>query len=120
MDIILITQDVQQWESLCPVIEQQGASVRMFTAFDAGLMALKEQSPALVMLDLDLDTEALRAAVIEILKVNAMIHTAAISTMTEDTFHDQMEGLGMLMNLPQKPSAADVIRLMDALKAVMS
>ena len=73
---------------------------------------------ALVILVLGLPAVELRKAVIGILQVNAMIHTAAVSAMSEKEFHDIMEGLGMLMGLSDPPSADGARRLMAALSAV--
>ena len=44
-----------------------------------------------------------------------MIHTAAVSSMDAEAFHDAMEGLGMLTSLPEQPTAGDVDNLMDAM-----
>lgn len=80
--------------------------------------AVRRQNPALVILDLGLPADELRKAVIGILQVNAMIHTAAVSAMSETEFHDIMEGLGMLMGLSDPPSVDGARRLMAALSAV--
>ena len=48
---------------------------------------------------LDLDPTALRRAVIDVLMINAAVHTAAVTNLEEEAFHDAMEGLGMLMSL---------------------
>ena len=67
------------------------------------------------MLDINADNAALRHAVFQVLSVNAMIHTAAVTSMTPEAFHDAMEGLGMLAGLPSTPAPADIDALMDAL-----
>ncbi|MBQ3060560.1 MAG: hypothetical protein IJD16_09680 [Desulfovibrio sp.] len=114
MDMLLMTGRAPFWEGLRPMVEQYGVQMRMVTSLDEGLAAVHEQAPALVLLDLGMDAEALRPAVIEILKIDAMIHTAAVSEMSAADFHEQMEGLGMLMSLPGTPSAEDLTRLMVA------
>ena len=79
---------------------------------------VRQQAPALAVLDLGLEPEELRKAVIDILMVNAMIHTAAVSPMTAAEFHDKMEGLGMLMSLPVDFTVRDVEKMMTALEGL--
>ena len=43
----------------------------------------------------------LKQAVIGILMQDAMTNTASVCGMGEETFHDAMEGLGMIMDLPR-------------------
>lgn len=118
MDILSITSRPALWNGLQPAFARRGATLRTVGTLDEALPQLRHAAPALAVLDLGQDVPALRAAVIEVLKINAMIHTAAVSDMDEDAFHDTMEGLGMLMNLPKEPSGQDVDRLLDALQAL--
>ena len=58
--------------------------------------------------------------VIGIMRMNALVHTAVVSDMPEDVFHDVMEGLGILASLPTSPAAEDarrVTRLLTELQA---
>ena len=101
-----------------PVFAEHGASLRTAADLPAGMDAVRQQHPALVILDLGLPADELRKAVIGILQVNAMIHTAAVSPMTAAEFHDKMEGLGMLMSLPVDFSVQDVEKMMTALEGL--
>ena len=40
---------------------------------------------------------------IGIMLVNALVHTAVVTDMAEEVFHDAMEGLGILASLPPQP-----------------
>ena len=126
MDILIVTSRPEQWAPVLPVMEGRGAAVRQAGSLEQGMELVRQQAPALAVLDLGLEPEELRKAVIDILMVNAMIHTAAVSTMTAAEFHDKMEGLGMLMSLPNskysraiKPvNEADVEKMMTALEGL--
>lgn len=120
MDILLISPRPEAWAACASVFAAYGASLRTVADLDAGMDAVRRQNPALVVLDLELSAEGLRTAVIGILQINAMIHTAAVSDMDASEFHDVMEGLGMLMGLPRTPTVADARRLMEALSAVQA
>ncbi len=98
MDILIVTSRPEQWAPVLPVMEGRGASVRQAGSLEQGLELVRRQAPALAVLDLGLEPDALRKVVIDILMVNAMIHTAAVSPMTAAESHDKMEGLGMLMS----------------------
>ena len=119
MDILVITPRPALWEGLMPVFEKRGASVRMADSLDAGLESLKAQKASLALLDLELDTDALRKAVISILMVDAMTNLASVCGMSEEVFHDSMEGLGMIMDLPRQPAEADVEDLLSRLAVIM-
>lgn len=118
MDILLISPRPEAWAECVPVFAAHGASLRTVADLDAGMDAVRRQNPTLAILDLGLSAEDLRKAVIGILQINAMIHTAAVSDMDASEFHNVMEGLGMLASLPPPPTADDARRLMDALAAV--
>jgi hypothetical protein len=49
------------------------------------------------------------------LKIDAMIHTALVSDQPEEIFHDQTEGLGILMQLSPKPDRQEARRLSERL-----
>ena len=101
MDILIVTSRPEQWAPVLPVMEGRGAAVRQAGSLEQGM-----------------ELEELRKAVIDILMVNAMIHTAAVSPMTAAEFHDKMEGLGMLMSLPVDFTVRDVEKMMTALEGL--
>ena len=118
MDILIVTSRPEQWAPVLPVMEGRGAAVRQAGSLEQGMELVRQQAPALAVLDLGLEPEELRKAVIDILMVNAMIHTAAVSPMTAAEFHDKMEGLGMLMSLPVDFTVRDVEKMMTALEGL--
>ena len=115
MDILVISSRDDLWQQLRPQFEARGAVLRIAATLEEVLSALRSRKAALVVLDIGSDRVAIRNAVFSVLSVDAMIHTAAAVDMDPETFHDAMEGLGMLTALPLEPSAADVDGLMDAL-----
>lgn len=118
MDILCVTERAPFWETLRPAFAAQGAELHLTPALDTALAIIAETPPALCILDREVSTAELRAAVIRILSLNAAVHTAAVTSLEATAFHDDMEGLGMLMGLPVSPAAADIERLLEALRAV--
>ena len=127
MDILLITPRADFWNGLMGVFEKHGAAVRMACSMPEALASLKEKKAALAVLDLfggeawngDVHTDVLKKAVISILMQDAMTNTASACGMGEETFHDAMEGLGMICDLPARPSEADVDDLLTRLKTIL-
>ncbi|MDO5483744.1 MAG: hypothetical protein Q4F27_02435 [Desulfovibrionaceae bacterium] len=119
MEILCISSRAALWEGLRPCMEARKYRLTVVPELEDGLRRLRNAPPALVVLDMaEAATAAIRAAVIEVLKINAMIHCTAVSGLSEKAFHDSMEGLGMPMGLPDPPGRQDVEKLMDALAAL--
>jgi DNA-binding response OmpR family regulator len=53
-----------------------------------------------------------------ILSKNAMINCVVLSPLSHKDFHEKYEGLGVLMQFPQKPERSHVTRLVDQLKKI--
>lgn len=119
MDILIVSSRPEQWATALPVMEGRGATVRQAASLEQGMEQVRRQVPTLAVLDLGLEPEGLRKAVIDILMVNAMTHTVAVSQMTAAEFHDKMEGLGMLMSLPVEFSLQDVEKMMTTLQGLV-
>ena len=102
MELLLVTPRPEVWNECLPVFQRGG-----------------DTPPVLAILDLELEGKALRQAVIDIMMINASVHTAVVSDMDPDEFHEATEGLGILMPLPTSPKADDAERLLKALAGVM-
>gem|GEM_PF-165059 len=53
-----------------------------------------------------------------IVRINAMINCAAVSTLSPDDFHEASEGLGLVAQLPAEPKQQDAEDLLERLKAI--
>jgi DNA-binding NtrC family response regulator len=89
-----------------------GTPLRVAPTAEAALTAAREDAPYLMVIDERVDWPVF-ALVKEIMMVNAMIHTAVISSQSADAFHDTAEGLGILMQLPVPPGPLDAATLMN-------
>ena len=118
MDILLVSDTPEKWSDCIAVLEQKGYRPVTVTNMTDALSSIRTTPPVLAILDSDMDAGGIRKAVIDILMVNAAVHTAVSSEMPDEVFHDAMEGLGILMGLPLHPSPADMITLLDALEKV--
>ena len=51
-------------------------------------------------------------------KTNPFIPCAMISSLSHDDFHEYTEGLGVLMQLPEKPGSKEAVELLDKLAEI--
>jgi CheY-like chemotaxis protein len=75
-------------------------------------------APELVVIDENLPGMGALELAGALLRVNAMINTAVVSTLEEEEFHEASEGLGILMPLAPTPGPEDAAALVRALRAV--
>ncbi|MFQ9869210.1 MAG: hypothetical protein ACLRWP_21445, partial [Bilophila wadsworthia] len=99
--------------------QRGGNTLQQAASLEDAAPLIRDTPPVLAILDLELEGKALRQAVIDIMMINASVHTAVVSDMDPDEFHEATEGLGILMPLPTFPKADDAERLLKALAGVM-
>jgi hypothetical protein len=51
-----------------------------------------------------------------LMEVTAFIHTAAVSGLSQEEFHETSEGLGIMDQLPPRPGKADAQRIVNTLR----
>lgn len=86
----------------------------------AVLAAVRAAAPQLVIVDTNLPDTDPSSLVQRILLLNARVNTAVISSLPENKFHEEFEGLGVLNQLPQEPMAADAQALLVKLRRVLA
>lgn len=119
MELLLISPHPAIWRDCLPVFASAGHTLRQAASLDEAKPLIRSTPPALAILDMDLEGKALRQAVIDIMMINAGVHTAVVSDMDPDAFHETTEGLGILMPLPATPRPADAEHLLNALSKLM-
>lgn len=119
MELLLITSRPEIWNECLTVFQGGGHTLHQVASLEDAAPIIRGTPPVLAVLDLDLEGKALRQAVIDVMMINASVHTAVVSDMDPDDFHEATEGLGILMPLPSSPKAADAERLLEALAGVM-
>lgn len=78
----------------------------------AALKTARERPPHLAVIDNELkDLEPLKL-VPELLMVDARINTAVVSPLDDATFHEESEGLGVLVRLPPLPKRKEALSLL--------
>ena len=115
--ILLQTHRPEAFSACVAEFERLGCGVDMVADAQERNARLRADAPRLVLVDAASDDEA-RSAVLDIMKINALVHTAVVTALAPEVFHDVMEGLGILTSVPQSPSAADAQRILELLEKV--
>lgn len=113
--ILIATADAAKWQPCLPAFRERGADVTFANSLDACKEALRNNPPRLYILDLGLEGKDLRAALMQLLMINAAAHSAVTTGMDTEAFHDAMEGLGILTGLPLAPGENDIRHMLDLL-----
>ena len=119
MELLLVTPRPEVWNECLPVFQRGGNTLQQAASLEDAAPIIRDTPPVLAILDLGIEGKALRQAVIDIMMINASVHTAVVSDMDPDEFHEATEGLGILMPLPTSPMADDTERLLKALAGVL-
>ena len=117
--ILLQTSRPEAWEDFVEQLQHDGCTVCMTATIDQCKEAARRDIPVLALLDPPSGDHA-RAWVLELMMIDAGMHTAVVTEMDDEVFHDVMEGLGILASLPTSPAAEDarrVTRLLTELQA---
>ena len=118
MRILLVTGRPADFADFTNALGQRGATVDIAaTAATAQSMA-KIVPPRLCVVDDALPDATSFALVAGLMRQNAMIDTAVVSTLSPEDFHEAGEGLGILTALPRRPGPAEAASLLATLAAM--
>jgi CheY-like chemotaxis protein len=117
--IILASPQVDQWQAFADALGSgiQADIVKVRSALDA-IEAAQSLRPQLVVIDAEIGDLSVTELIRRLLGIDAMINTAVASAEAEAIFHEENEGLGILMKLPPLPTSAEAGRLAECLRQV--
>jgi DNA-binding response OmpR family regulator len=111
---------VEKWNDFAAELARRcGTDVIEVHSDTEAVDAAREKKPVIMIIDQHLgDTPGIEL-VPRLLRINAMIHTALVSDQPEEIFHDQTEGLGILMKLSPLPDRQEAVQLSERLSGVI-
>jgi len=118
MDILLISSRAEELAAFAAELAAGGASVSVVPSGAAALSAVASAVPTLCVVDEELPDMKSFALVARLMQANALMHTAVVSGLSDEEFHEAGEGLGILRRLPGAPGASEARELLAALAAV--
>ncbi len=117
--LLLVTPDQANFSELSAEIEKQGASVSWAASGRRALEMLADTTVDLVLTDESLGDMSGLEFVAQLVAINPMTNCAAVSSLSPKAYHEASEGLGILMQLPPEPGAADGQRLLTHLNQIL-
>lgn len=114
MRVVILTPRETALRDFAEGLQTEGAWVEFYQEPDHVLLMAKDPSLKLVIVD-DTVMCPFKPFILALLKANAMLNTAVITGMDEETFHEASEGLGVLGALGAQVCAAEAKALMEKL-----
>lgn len=118
MDILIASHRPDDLAEFAAGLSAAGAKISTAPTGTAALDAVKAHAPTLCVVDEGLPDVGAFALVARLLHINALVHTAVVSELSDEDFHEAGEGLGILHRLPLHPGVVDAKNLLTALSAV--
>jgi CheY-like chemotaxis protein len=120
MHVLLVGTQKASLADLQKTLEEKGARITWAESCTTALSREKADKFDLVIVDEDLiDGDGLDC-IKKMVSSNPFCNCAAISTLSVDEFHEASEGLGVLMQLPTRPTKNHAEQLLDHLKAILN
>jgi DNA-binding response OmpR family regulator len=128
MNVLVVSSRQDYWRALAPEFVSRSFALDCAPSMDEALDKIRQAPPFLVIFDADAanggETEReyirrIRKGLADILQINAMIHTVVVSPLSDGSFHDALEGFGVLLRFPPMPGRDDLDLLSGRLKELI-
>jgi YesN/AraC family two-component response regulator len=119
--ILLVSAESKVLSGLASAL-MRSAGIEICRA-DSGKKAfnmISDKTVDLVVVDENIDEATGLEFVQKLVSINPLINTAVISSLSETDFHEQTEGLGVLMRLPTNPDEKQAAVLIERLDKVLA
>jgi DNA-binding NarL/FixJ family response regulator len=118
--IVIVSPQAEKWKDFSAEMGHRCSTDVIKVRSDAEAVdAAREKKPVIMIIDQDLVDRPGIELVPRLLQINAMIHMALVSDQPEEVFHDQTEGLGILMKLSPLPDRQEAVQLYQRLSGVL-
>ena len=117
MTIVFVAKNFSRFSDLVVRLRRdQEVELVPVTTGEAGLQHLKGKTTDLVIVDQQLDDMSGIEFIKHLVTINPLANTALVGERKAEAFHEATEGLGVLMQLPLRPTGEDA----EALLAVLA
>ena len=115
--ILLVADQVEPLDELAQTLSAE-KEIEVVWAHDgeAAMESVAADSPTLVVVDASIAGDSGLDLIQRLISVDAFIQTAAVSPLPHDAFHEASEGLGIMAQLPPRPSQTDALKLLQTLR----
>ena len=118
---LLVYKEYVSFSDFVSTLEQEYNNKVLSTDSEKKALQLIKKHPFdIVIIDEELSDMTGLHFINKLVKVNPLINCAVVSSLPEKDFHEESEGLGVLMQLPVKPQKKDAEVLMQKLRKIKS
>ena len=118
-DILLVSSRSNCWTDFVSALKANGEFlIKAVRSGREALNCLEQVRFVAVIVDEEIEDVSALGLVRQVVGIDAMINIACVSGLSEAEFHEQAEGLGILMKLPLHPNAEDAFRFTECLYRV--
>ena len=121
MRILLVSDNPSGFDSLHQgLLKQSGVMVDMAGTLDEAMAGISVDMPALVVVDESLGGVSGKQVIEDMIRKNPMVNTALVSPLSDEDFHEDTEGLGILMPIRKNAGEAQARELIERLEKLLS
>jgi DNA-binding response OmpR family regulator len=118
--VLLATQDQALFSDMTDAFQNHGIQVNIALSGGSALSQLADASYDLLIADKVLADMTGKTLIEKIIMENPFINCVAVSTLSHKDFHEEYEGMGVLMQFPDRPGTTDVQKLLEHLNKINS
>ncbi len=117
--IVLVSKDSQIFSEFVPALqERDGMTLTHLSSGEQLLVMAGKTKVDVVVLGEELaDSSGLKFSE-TLMKKHPLINCAIVSTLPPKQFHEETEGLGIFMQLPQQPKIEDASKMFELLESI--
>ena len=119
IELLFITPQKDRFTDLAAGIQSQAGHANWSVSGRQALERLQKETVDLVVVDEDLGDMPGLNFIEQLVAVNPMINCALVSSLSKADYHEASEGLGILMQLPPRPSTAAGTSLISHLNRIL-
>lgn len=120
INIVLASREMDRFSGMVETFQKHAVNVDPAPSGASALSMIKDGSHNLLIADEHLPDMTGRALIEKTIVQNPLINCVAVSTLSHEDFHEDYEGMGVLMQFPPTPTAEDVQNLLNHLDKIYS
>ena len=118
--VLLVTKNKEDFQDLSEYFKNKGLNVSWRANGESALAEIIRNTYDLMVVNEDLGDMTGLDYIKKSLYKNPMIHTAAVSSLSEADYHEASEGMGVLMQLPPRPGRPEAEKLFKHLETILN